>query len=230
MLARGCHQHPAAVLQGWQHCTPVLAAPHCTPRRAPGPPAPLTVAEGNAQAHEESNDDQPKAGAVRVNEGEPEDAALYGGEGWGQHPRPGAAGWVQGTPGPHCPCQGTRVALHPCPRGWRGKEAVSPTSTLASPEGAAGWGTPYLGDQQEPQQVEGGAEHTQQRHLPPPVAQGWELIQDGGGDALNVPELRDGVCQWGTCPGSRLPWTVGRGWSSQRGLRRVLSPCASPSL
>lgn len=226
MVARGCHQHPAAVLQGRQHCTPVLAAPHYTPRHALGPPAPLTVAEGDAQAHEEGDDDQPKAGAVRVNEGEPEDATLYGGKGWGQHPWPRGSRVGAGHPG------ATRVPWHrhPCPRGQRGKEAVSPTSTLASPEGAAGWGTPYLGDQQEPQQVEGGAEHTQQRHLPPPVAQGWELVQDGGGDALDVPELRDGGCQWGRCPGPRLPWTVCRGWSSQRGLHRALSPCASPSL
>lgn len=45
-------------------------------QRTTGLPTPLTVAEGDAQAHEEGDGDQPKAGAVLVNEGEPEDASL----------------------------------------------------------------------------------------------------------------------------------------------------------
>ena len=120
-------------------------------------------------------------------------------------------------------------------RDWRGGEAVPHPPPWHRPEGAGcRWmgvqGTPYLGDQQEPQQIEGGAESTQKRRLPPPVAQGWELIQDGCGDALDVPELKDGGYQWGGCPGPCLPQTGHRGQSSQRGLCRAVSPCASPSL
>lgn len=36
----------------------------------------LTVEEGNAQTHEEGDDDEAEAGAIRVNEGEPVDAPL----------------------------------------------------------------------------------------------------------------------------------------------------------
>lgn len=52
-------------------------------------------------------------------------------------------------------------------------------------------GPTHLGDEEEPQEVEGGAEHTQEYHLPSPLPQGWELIHDGGGDGLDVPKLRD---------------------------------------
>lgn len=62
---RCSRDHPAA----W-------GAPSTHPAGSSEPPAPLTVAEGDAEAHEEGDDDQPKAGAVRVNEGEPEDASL----------------------------------------------------------------------------------------------------------------------------------------------------------
>lgn len=56
---------------------PLSSTPWSPPSSAPwSPPPPLTIAGGDADAHEEGNDDQPEAGAVGVNEGEPEDATL----------------------------------------------------------------------------------------------------------------------------------------------------------
>lgn len=70
-------------------------------------------------------------------------------------------------------------------------------------------GPTHLGDEEEPQEVEGGAEHTQEYHLPSPLPQGWELIHDGGGDGLDVPKLRDrdvrGVAETPPPPGWSPP-------------------------
>lgn len=79
-----------------------------------------------------------------------------------------------------------------------------------NPQDASSMGPTHLGDEEEPQEVEGEAEHSQERHLPLPLPQGWELIHDGGRDGLDVPKLRDRDVK-GVAGNPPSP-----GWSPQR--------------
>lgn len=52
-------------------------------------------------------------------------------------------------------------------------------------------GLAYLGDQQEPQQIEDKAESAEEKGFPLPFAQGREFVYHGSCDAFHVPKLRE---------------------------------------